>query len=454
MNGLIKTFYSTNKVKFSLKNPALEVSTIRVRTNINGERFSYYLPSKYKLNRSCWDSEAGRAIEDAKKNPQLKGNPQLQLIMRNINKEIEKTQNALIMILELCQAHGVTPTLEQVRTELRKELLGEQPEEQEEEKESKPLITDFFELANYYIELCENQSILNQKGEKFAKGSIYNHKAALKIVKEFCEYANIKKLSLEDVDVYFYAAFLKYMTTEAEHDRGKYKTNGIGKIVKSIKVFARFAHENGYTLNDSYRKFKVFREEVETVYLNETELTALYNLKLPENLAQVRDAFLVSCYTGLRYGDMARLEQKHFHDSTGTIEIDTQKTKERVVIPIHPKVREIFEKYNQAMPKVQCNQATNRNLKTICKAAGITELITRTETIGGKRTEVTYHKYELVSSHTARRSFATNAYKSGMPTLSIMKLTGHRTETSFMKYIRIGKEENAEILSNYDFFKQ
>lgn len=83
MNGLIKTFYSTNKVKFSLKNPALEVSTIRVRTNINGERFSYYLPSKYKLNRSCWDSEAGRAIEDVKKNPQLKGNPQLQLIMRN-----------------------------------------------------------------------------------------------------------------------------------------------------------------------------------------------------------------------------------------------------------------------------------------------------------------------------------------------------------------------------------
>lgn len=148
MNGLIKTFYSTNKVKFSLKNPALEVSTIRVRTNINGERFSYYLPSKYKLNRSCWDSEAGRAIEDAKKNPQLKGNPQLQLIMRNINKEIEKTQNALIMILELCQAHGITPTLEQVRTELRKELLGEQPEEKEEEKESKPLITDFFELAN------------------------------------------------------------------------------------------------------------------------------------------------------------------------------------------------------------------------------------------------------------------------------------------------------------------
>ena len=92
MNRLIKTFYSTNKVKFSLKNPALEVSTIRVRTNINGERFSYYLPSKYKLNRSCWDSEAGRAIEDAKKNPQLKGNPQLQLIMRNINKEIEKTR--------------------------------------------------------------------------------------------------------------------------------------------------------------------------------------------------------------------------------------------------------------------------------------------------------------------------------------------------------------------------
>ena len=71
----------------------------------------------------------------------------------------------------------------------------------------------------------------------------------------------------------------------------------------------------------------------------------------------------------------------------------------------------------------------------------------------GKKVSVKAPKFELISSHTARRSFATNAYLQNVPTISIMKITGHRTEKSFLKYIKISQEDNANKLISHPFFK-
>jgi len=142
----------------------------------------------------------------------------------------------------------------------------------------------------------------------------------------------------------------------------------------------------------------------------------------------------------------------HINFETNTISIDTYKTHNRVIIPIRPIVKEILGKYDNRPPKPQCNQSTNRLLKKLCEKAGITELITYTETVGGKRKEQTVRKCDKVTTHTARRSFATNAFKRKVATLSIMAMTGHKTESSFMKYIRISKEENAQILQTHEFF--
>ena len=121
-NGL---FYGRNMIRFSLKNATKELSPIRLRINLNGERMTFYLPQDYKICPNAWGKEVGGAIEDNKRNPDLKGNPQLQLIMRNINKEIEKTTNALITVLEELKLHNICPTAELVRKELRKELQYE-----------------------------------------------------------------------------------------------------------------------------------------------------------------------------------------------------------------------------------------------------------------------------------------------------------------------------------------
>ena len=132
--------------------------------------------------------------------------------------------------------------------------------------------------------------------------------------------------------------------------------------------------------------------------------------------------------------------------------IITQKTGTLVVIPMHPKVEAIFRKYGNRPPKAQSNQSTNRVLKRLCRKAGITNFVSVVETEGGIRHEATYEKCDMVTSHTARRSFATNAYRAGIPSLSIMQITGHSTESSFMRYIRVSKEENAIALQKHTFF--
>jgi integrase len=105
------------------------------------------------------------------------------------------------------------------------------------------------------------------------------------------------------------------------------------------------------------------------------------------------------------------------------------------------------------LPKPITSQKLNDYIKVIGERAGIDDAIMQIESKGGKRQEVTYKKYEKIQIHTARRSFATNAYLSGIPAISIMKITGHQTESVFMRYICISNEENALKMSDSDFFK-
>jgi len=138
----------------------------------------------------------------------------------------------------------------------------------------------------------------------------------------------------------------------------------------------------------------------------------------------------------------------------GLIKIMAQKTSKTIFAPMTPRVKRIFEKYDYQLPKPICNQNYNRYLKDIARMAGITTPVTRTRTIRGVLTTTTVPKYQRVSSHTARRSFATNAYIAGLPTFSIMKITGHKTEEAFLLYIRISAEESAKKMAEHAYFSQ
>lgn len=117
-------------------------------------------------------------------------------------------------------------------------------------------------------------------------------------------------------------------------------------------------------------------------------------------------------------------------------------------------MRLILEKYDYELPKLPSNQKFNDYIKEVAKLAKINEPIYSDKQKGDFSFKKTVPKWELVTSHTARRSFATNAFIAGVPTISIMKITGHKTESSFMKYIKISDKENALRLRSHSFFNQ
>ena len=125
-----------------------------------------------------------------------------------------------------------------------------------------------------------------------------------------------------------------------------------------------------------------------------------------------------------------------------------RKTNNYVTIPLHPVFREIWERWG-GIPPVISNQKFNNYVKLVCKAARIRERVLKSITKGGRKTTTAYEKWQLVSSHTGRRSFATNLYKSGFPSISIMKITGHKTEAAFLKYIKVSPDDHARMLARH-----
>jgi integrase len=210
----------------------------------------------------------------------------------------------------------------------------------------------------------------------------------------------------------------------------------------------REAFDRQITKNNEFmnRKFRVLEEESEEIYLTSEELDKIQELDLSAKpgLDLVRDNFLLDCYIGLRIADYKNLKENHIIEINGTkmIKIRLQKTGTTAVIPLSRKALKILEKrdYNFTTHSVQ---DINRKMKLIGKMAEIDEPFTKSITIGGKVVEKVFKKYEKITNHTARRSFATNLYLMNMPTIEIMQMTGHKTERAFLKYIRVTPEQNA-----------
>lgn len=236
------------------------------------------------------------------------------------------------------------------------------------------------------------------------------------------------------------------LTTYYEKTRNLSK-NSIADIVKTIKAVLSWLVAAELLENFKMPSLKVAWEEVHNVYLDETELTHLWALDLTAKprLERVRDLFLVGCWTGLRFSDFTKLKPENIIGPVAKIQ--TQKTGEVVTVPVHPIVRAILEKYEGNLPREITNQKMNDYLKEIAQLASFGEMGIDSKTKGGVKSSTFRAKWERISTHTARRSFATNQYKTGFPSIMLMKITGHKTEKAFLKYIKVDQEEAANQLA-------
>jgi integrase len=296
-----------------------------------------------------------------------------------------------------------------------------------------------FALAERFI-----NGEIKSKGKEKSKGTIQNYRAVVKHLKEF-EAKTKYKIKFETINLdffYKYTTYLKKVLNLA--------VNTIAKDIAIIKVFMGEAVDLGYTSNMQFRhsKFSFSEEETDQVYLTEKELHELYKFQIEnKKLDQVKDLFIFGAWVGLRFSDFSNIKPENIVQIDGEyfIKTITQKTKELVIIPTNPVIIEIFKKYHQnanKLPKTLSNQKFNDYIKEVCKLAGLTET-------GRLTSKPHVMLWEVISSHTARRSFATNYYLQGFPTIDLMKITGHKTEKAFLKYIRVSKLDTAKRLNEH-----
>jgi integrase len=217
-----------------------------------------------------------------------------------------------------------------------------------------------------------------------------------------------------------------------------------------LKGLLKLAEMEGFPVNQDYKKWTIGSEKSSelSIALTVEELAEMELIELPDYLARVRDLFLIGVYTGLRFSDYSTIDIAAAVDSYLTI--IQQKTKGKVVIPIGQKLSKIFDLYNGKLPQIS-NQKFNKYIKLVaaeCSLLKKQEILAYTK--GGKHIEESKSRADLVSSHTARRTFATLAYERGTPVQAIMAITGHKTGKSFMAYIKTSKEKQAEIFKKYE----
>ena len=420
---------------FFLKNPKAEVATLiyLIHRLPNGDRLKY--STGESIHPDQWDKENQKALTHIKRNnEQLTRN-------KSVNFQLDRYSMKLTEVVSAAKTQNHVLTGEMLRDELDREF--------KKEPTNKKTLFGFIRNHINTVKLTRTTP-----PKPISRRTLQKYNTTERVLLDFAQQRRKGKLDFKDIDLGFYADFTEFLQKEYRHT-----TNTIGKYIQVVKIFMREAVDAGITTNIQFehRKFATVSEAVEHPYLTEDELTQLWELNLTGNrrLEAVRDLFLIGCYTALRFSDFTAIRAENIVNTEGggrAIKIRTYKTNQMVFVPLHWRVASIIDKYNNCLPRAISNQKMNEYLKELGKLAGIDTPYEVNKTKGGMRISEVKPKHELITTHTARRSAATNMFKAGIPSISIMKLTGHTTEAVFLKYINLSEEENARLLMGHKYF--
>jgi len=374
-----------------------------------------------------------------------------------INTKLDKVQ------LELSKQYDelVIRGDEQITKEMLKnicDILFNKVKLKPEEKPKELLV--FFE---WYLDYYKTNP-LPTTHKPIGKGTLKTYKNTFNILKRFD--SEIYKLTYSKITLDFHTDFINWLY---EQD---YSMNYVGTIIKILKTIMNSSFEKGLHKNIDFMKksFSKPSEESINIYLNQEELTKMFELDVSqehtritntgvkidsEKLNRARDLFLISANTSLRISDFNRLSEKNIVTRKGKayIDIKSKKTEKQLSIPVNAMTKSIFDKRGGMPPETMADQHINYALKILGELAGINDDVEKEITKGGIKQININKKYELITSHTGRRSFCSNAYLEGMPVIDIMAITGHSTEKVFYGYIKVSHIGKAEKISEHPFFK-
>ncbi len=302
-----------------------------------------------------------------------------------------------------------------------------------------PFVKKFIEEAPTTIRRKTNKPVSNE--------TIKEYKSTLTKLNDFETHIE-KRIKYKDLNLTFHQQFLDFLKNEQNLGL---KT--IGNYIKTVKAFARQAKLKGHPVHDEIDHPEFFSPDSKTkaIYLNEVEIDKIYQHDFSNNerLDRVRDLFIIGLWTGLRISDFSRVSESHIKDGK-FFQIESQKTGQKPLIPIHPHILSILKKREGKFPESISDQKFNEYVKEVGKEIGLNQMIegAKINPETKRKEEGIFPKYELITSHICRRSFATNHYGK-LPNQTIMAITGHRSEKQFLDYIQITPKEHAEKMEEF-----
>ncbi len=258
-------------------------------------------------------------------------------------------------------------------------------------------------------------------------------------------------LEWSDINKKTYLAYIEHL-----EEKG-FSRNYIGSLITRVRIMCNKAWNEEVQKGSDHKTWKRMEEVIETTYFTEEEIEKIYDLKIEkEGHEHARDLFVLACWTGMR-----SINTLNFDPTTDILRdlriikvfSDKGVSGQSSKIPLHWTTEDILEKYNNVLPKLSY-QTMNEYIKDVAREAGFTEMFKYQKTVGGKKTVISKPRWETVSTHTARRSFATNLMKQEIPIPAIMYCTGHKRVDTFMKYIKMNGEESAIMIGNHKSFQR
>ena len=453
---------------FLMTNEAKGNATLFVRLQSRKHSINYKVASALSVDIQAWN-------KSKKSNTTLNN-------FRSANQDLTAKMDAIKKSLDTALKRDTPITKEEMREIIDSVVYADaraaeqKRKEEQEKKEAEAKRMTLNKYIKAYIEQVSNGARQTEQGRNYAHSTVKAIKQAMRQFELFQQETR-HRYDFNDIDMTFYYDYTAYLKKKG------YAINSVGKCVKELKAIMYSAEIEGHHSNSVWKdkKFKGTRIDVDSIYLTHDDLEKMMTVDLSKfgiGHEQARDIFMVGVWTAQRVSDYNNIKKEDFdtlvknvmHEEPDPehpgqmlawiekqeityLNIRQQKTGARVSIPCNSKLMEILKKYDYQMPHLE-DQVINRYIKEVAKEAGLTEPVEIETTKGGTPKKETFEKWQLIHTHTARRTGATLMYLAGIDLYDIMKVTGHTSPAMLKKYIKADNLTVVEKLTDkYDYFR-
>lgn len=406
--------FNLRRDKKSKKTGLMPVSVV---VYFNGQKLRKSIP-KVKVKEQHWDMSKQKVIPSRKNEDEN--------FSKEFNLKLDHLKSKLNGLWSKCLLQAVHPTQKEIISIIEGKEINSEIQSQ-----------DFIQVYKSYIEQSKSHR---------AERTIIGYTTTLNLIELF--YTHQKRTyTLDEIDLLFFDDFRNYCFEEK-----KYLNNYFAKIINNIKACMNWAKDRNLHNNTNFEKFKAHEENIEVVYLTKDELFHFYNYKFEsKKLAKVRDIYCFSCFTGLRYSDLSNLKPSHIYEDI--IKLNVEKTRDKdQIIPLSKYAKSILTTYKDTqfypLPMIS-SQKLNQYIKEACKVAEINSQVTISRYSGKSKIEKTVPKHELLTLHTARKTFVTNSLVLGMNQMIVRSITGHKSDSAFRKYVKVADEVKSNELNKF-----